>query len=60
MAPDLLGYGENIKADDYSFNNQVQNIIKQIRTLEQTIEFTLSEIILIPHPMAGIHAMLLC
>lgn len=60
LIPDLLGYGKSSKNNDYSFQIQIIGLIKHIQSLEKKIGIDLNNIILIPHSMASIHAMLLC
>jgi len=60
LIPDLLGHGKSSKNDDYSFTLQTETIIKQIMALENQMGFPFNDLILIPHSMASIHAMLIC
>jgi len=60
LIPDFLGYGKSSKYDDYHFKVQIAALIEQINSLEQAYKVTLDDIILIPHSMAAIHAVLLC
>lgn len=60
LIPDFLGYGKSSKNKDYHFLVQIKFFIEHIKALEQQMNFSFNELILIPHSMAGIHAMLLC
>lgn len=60
LIPDLLGHGRSADANDYSFKQQVDGIIKQVEFLQEKYRTQLSDIILVAHSMGGIHATLLC
>lgn len=60
LIPDLLGHGKSSAAQDYSFQHQVQGIERHIDHLQQTLNCSFSNIILIAHSMGGIHATMLC
>ena len=56
LMPDLMGYGKSERAAlSFSFSQQVQALVEQITQLEKSYK----NIILVPHSMAGIHAVLL-
>lgn len=60
LIPDLLGYGKSSNSADYSFQHQVNGLLKHLAFLEQQSKITLNNIVLISHSMGGIHATLLC
>ena len=60
LIPDWLGYGKSSASDDYHFKTQVTLLLEHLQALAHERRFTAEEIILVPHSMSGIHAMLLC
>ncbi|HTM64251.1 MAG TPA: alpha/beta hydrolase [Gammaproteobacteria bacterium] len=59
IVPDLLGHGYSSRADEYSYDLQVSTIISHLQALELEHGFPFNEIILIPHSMASIHALMM-
>ena len=60
LIPDLLGYGKSSASKDYSIQRQVDLVVDHIKTIEKQCQFPFNELVLIPHSMASIHAMLMC
>lgn len=59
LVPDLLGYGKSSENANYFFHTQCGAIIAHIEFL-QNYFCSFEDIILIPHSMGSVHAMLLC